>query len=107
MDLREKIVVKAEIQLSRLTKVASCATFATMMQNTLRDILHSRGIKAANLARELGVDKAQVTRWSKGRIPAERVIDIERATGVPRHHLRPDLYPLEGRASVVGPEAAE
>jgi DNA-binding transcriptional regulator YdaS (Cro superfamily) len=26
-------------------------------------------------------------------LPAERVLDIERVTGIPRHELRPDLYP--------------
>lgn len=36
--------------------------------------------------------------WCRsGRVPAERVLDIERATNgqVTRHQLRPDLYPLE------------
>jgi DNA-binding transcriptional regulator YdaS (Cro superfamily) len=27
------------------------------------------------------------------RVPAERVLAIEAATGVPRHELRPDIYP--------------
>lgn len=33
----------------------------------------------------------------KGHVPAERVLEIERATGgrVTRHELRPDLYPEE------------
>jgi len=30
-----------------------------------------------------------------GRVPAERVLDIEQKTRVPRHDLRPDLYPLD------------
>lgn len=28
--------------------------------------------------------------------PAEYVLRVERLTGVPRHDLRPDLYPAEG-----------
>lgn len=28
-----------------------------------------------------------------GRVPAERVLKIEKETGVSRHELRPDLYP--------------
>lgn len=37
-----------------------------------------------------------IYKWlAKGRIPSERVLDVERATGIPRHHLRPDLYPAE------------
>jgi DNA-binding transcriptional regulator YdaS (Cro superfamily) len=51
-------------------------------------------IKAAGtgkeLARRLGVSPALVSLWP--RIPAERVVDVEQATGVPRHLLRPDLH---------------
>jgi DNA-binding transcriptional regulator YdaS (Cro superfamily) len=43
------------------------------------------------LARRLGISKQAVSMW--GRIPAERVIAIEAATGIPREELRPDLYP--------------
>lgn len=32
-----------------------------------------------------------VSQWKQ--VPAERVLDVERATGVSRHRLRPDLYP--------------
>lgn len=34
-----------------------------------------------------------VSQWKQ--VPAERVLDVERVTGVPRHRLRPDLYPEE------------
>lgn len=43
------------------------------------------------LAEGLGVTRSAVSQWQ--RIPAERVLDVERITGVPRHELRPDLYP--------------
>lgn len=50
----------------------------------------------AELARKLGVTPQAVDGWrSRGRVPAERVLDIERLTGVTRHALRPDLYPIE------------
>ena len=45
------------------------------------------------LARLLGVKHPTFYRWS--RVPAERVLQIERVTGVSRHELRPDLYPRE------------
>ncbi|WP_458760518.1 transcriptional regulator [Afipia sp. TerB] len=32
-----------------------------------------------------------ISQWKQ--VPAERVLGVERATGVPRHRLRPDLYP--------------
>lgn len=44
------------------------------------------------LARKLGVTRHAIYQWD--RVPANRVIPIERATGVSRHELRPDLYPL-------------
>jgi DNA-binding transcriptional regulator YdaS (Cro superfamily) len=35
-----------------------------------------------------------ITKWKhRGQIPAERVLAIEAITGVPRHELRPDIYP--------------
>lgn len=46
------------------------------------------------LALMVGVSYQAVQQWVKSRrVPAERVLDIERATGVARHALRPDIYP--------------
>lgn len=53
------------------------------------------------LARRIGVQQAHVWNWlnrSKGKVPGEHVIPIEKATGVSRHELRPDLYPTEEQA---------
>lgn len=55
-------------------------------------ILTKRGALAA-LAAALHVNKSTATRWIKRRIPAERVLEVERVTGVSRSDLRPDLYP--------------
>ena len=47
------------------------------------------------LAAKIGVSYQAVQQWVKApRVPAERVLDIERATGVSRHDLRPDIYPI-------------
>jgi DNA-binding transcriptional regulator YdaS (Cro superfamily) len=44
------------------------------------------------LARSLSKITSQaISQWK--RVPAERVLEVERATGVPRYLLRPDLYP--------------
>ncbi len=47
------------------------------------------------LAEMLGVRQSHISNWLNRdeRVPAERVLSIEAATGVPRHELRPDLYP--------------
>jgi DNA-binding transcriptional regulator YdaS (Cro superfamily) len=42
------------------------------------------------LARELGITPGAVSQWS--RVPAERLIEIERVTGIRRELLRPDLF---------------
>lgn len=47
----------------------------------------------SELARKLKIAVQSVQQWT--RIPAERVLEVERITGIPRHKLRPDLYPAE------------
>jgi len=42
------------------------------------------------LARKIGISQPSVSNWA--RIPAERVLSVETATGVNRTILRPDLY---------------
>jgi DNA-binding transcriptional regulator YdaS (Cro superfamily) len=46
---------------------------------------------AARLAEALGITEQALSQWRE--VPPLRVLDVERATGVPRHELRPDLYP--------------
>ena len=55
----------------------------------------------AELARLLNVSAEAVRKWRMGRVPAERVLQIEKATKkkVSRHQLRPDLYPKDGEAA--------
>jgi DNA-binding transcriptional regulator YdaS (Cro superfamily) len=48
------------------------------------------------LADKIGTTQSQVWYWltrSKRGVPAEFVLPIETATGVPRTELRPDLWP--------------
>jgi TorA maturation chaperone TorD len=60
----------------------------------VRDAGLNRAIDAAGgiaqLARKIGIAQPSVSNWS--RVPAERVIAVEAATGVSRKQLRPDLY---------------
>lgn len=50
------------------------------------------GLSVEALAERLGVERTTVWRWERGRVPADRVREVERLTGVPRQTLRPDLY---------------
>ncbi|HEY2534156.1 MAG TPA: molecular chaperone TorD family protein [Xanthobacteraceae bacterium] len=60
----------------------------------MRDPGLDQAIRAAGgvgaLARKIGIAQPSVSNWS--RIPAERVLAVETATGIPRQVLRPDLY---------------
>lgn len=44
----------------------------------------------AELARKIGIAQPSVSNWN--RVPAQRVIAVETATGISRRELRPDLY---------------
>jgi TorA maturation chaperone TorD len=51
----------------------------------------------SELARRLGISQPSVSNWD--RVPAERVLDVEAASGVERVVLRPDLYAARKRVS--------
>jgi DNA-binding transcriptional regulator YdaS (Cro superfamily) len=50
----------------------------------------------AKFARLIGVTAQAVSQWDE--VPPLRVLEVERVSGVSRHELRPDLYPLESEA---------
>src|SRR5881409_1226293 len=60
----------------------------------MRDPGLSEAIQAvggvSELARRVGISQPSVSNWDK--VPAERVLAVESATGVARVRLRPDLY---------------
>ena len=49
----------------------------------------------SEFARQLGIRPLSIYKWT--RVPAERVLAVERISGISRHKLRPDLYPVERR----------
>src|ERR1051326_896409 len=60
----------------------------------MRDPGLSEAIRAvggvSELARRIGISQPSVSNWDK--VPAERVLAVEAATGITRVRLRPDLY---------------
>src|SRR5438105_14635213 len=60
----------------------------------MRDLGLEEAIRVAGgagaLARKIGISQPSISNWS--RVPAERVVAVEAATGVGRATLRPDLY---------------
>src|SRR5437763_14399417 len=53
----------------------------------------------SELARRVGISQPSVSNWDK--VPAERVLAVETATGVPSMRLRPDLYREQPTATVA------
>jgi len=72
--------------------VVSCATISVM--SNLATLLKNRGQTLSGLARELGVNKATVSRWNKKKVPFGEISEIERITGIAPCDLRPDLASL-------------
>ncbi|MCJ2080725.1 Cro/CI family transcriptional regulator [Methylobacterium sp. J-090] len=60
-----------------------------MSEKILRQAIEVSG-GATKLARALGITHQAVLKWR--RLPAERVLDVERLSRVSRHDLRPDIY---------------
>lgn len=46
--------------------------------------------RQSQLATSLGITRGAIAQWTK--VPVERVVEVERVTGIPRRLLRPDLY---------------
>ena len=61
-----------------------------------REAVEAVGSQSA-MGRLLGVSQAAVWRWIRGSkaVPPEHVLTIEAATGISKHKLRPDIYPIE------------
>ena len=66
-----------------------------MREGGLQHAIDAAGGVSA-LARALGLSQPTVSNWR--RIPSERVLAVEEATGVSRSTLRPDLYPATDEA---------
>ena len=72
-----------------------------MREDGLERALASIG-GVSSLARAIGVSQPAVSGWK--RVPPDRVLAVEAATGIPRTELRPDLY---AEAELVAPEALD
>jgi TorA maturation chaperone TorD len=62
-----------------------------MTDRGLEEAIRAAG-GVTELARRIGISQPSVSNWS--RVPAERVLSVEAATGIARTLLRPDLYDL-------------
>lgn len=60
------------------------------MDDPLQQYLKGERGRLTSLAEALGIFPSAVQQWKK--VPAERVVAVEKVTGIPRHELRPDLH---------------
>lgn len=60
-----------------------------MSKEFIREVAKEFG-GVVKLSLALGLSRAAVSAWKN--IPPERVVEVERVTGIPREKLRPDLY---------------
>ncbi len=58
----------------------------------------------SELARRIGISQPSVSNWD--RVPAERVLSVETATGIDRAILRPDLYMAAAGGDIDETDAA-
>lgn len=65
----------------------------------LRSYRETTGRTLEALGVEIGVNKSTILRWEDSRVPVDRVLEIERITGISRHELRPDVFGQPERAS--------
>jgi DNA-binding transcriptional regulator YdaS (Cro superfamily) len=65
------------------------------MDTGLERVIGHFGNKSA-MATALQIARQAIQQWD--RVPVNRVLEIERMTGIPRTELRPDIYPPEQRA---------
>lgn len=54
--------------------------------------------RVTRLASACGITHSAVLQWPQ--VPADKVLEVERVTGISRHDLRPDVFgPAEDRAA--------
>jgi len=65
-----------------------------------RDPFRGHPVVKSRLARDLGITHGAISQW--GNVPAERVLEVERLTGISRHTLRPDIFgPAQSEKAVA------
>lgn len=67
----------------------------TRPNSPISEYRRAHGLTLEALGQRLAVDKTTVMRWEARRVPADRVLDVERVTGISRERLRPDLFVTE------------
>ena len=65
----------------------------------LLEYLNAEHGRRTRLAAELGITSGAISQWQ--RVPAERVLEVERITGIPREQLRSDIFGSADRPNPI------
>lgn len=57
----------------------------------LREHLKNERGRLKMLAAALHINSSAISQWT--RVPAEKLVQVSQATGLPLHDLRPDMFP--------------
>ena len=68
---------------------AAAERYRAEAQRAMRELREERGL-LSKIAIGIGVKPQAVHQWDV--VPLERVLEVERVTGKPRHELRPDFF---------------
>jgi TorA maturation chaperone TorD len=71
-----------------------------MRDSGLEHVIRAAG-SARGLARLLGISQPAISNWK--RVPADRILQVESLTGVPRSVIRPDLFGATPMEQAVDP----
>ena len=71
------------------------------MTNSIRTLRRENGLTLTDLATQIPATKAELSRWETGarKVPATRAARIAEITGIPRHVLRPDVFPAQEQSA--------
>lgn len=68
------------------------------------ELIRAKRGMISKIAADIGLTRGAVAMWQT--VPAERILAIERITGIPRHELRPDLWEAPADAKADAPADA-
>jgi transcriptional regulator with XRE-family HTH domain len=69
------------------------------MKHPITEYRANKNLSLEAFGGKFGVNKSTVLRWESGQVTAERAVEIERKTGIPRSKLRPDLFPATRKSA--------
>ena len=94
--VNKKDTNKSKYFYQRLVDASSPRGYCCQMDTQLfEELLNGAGTNQAGLAVKIGVTRQMLHKYKSAGIPANRVIQFEKVTGVPRERIRPDVFDEE------------